>query len=93
MDDNPDFSRSNFSCSIRARSAFVTRGFRVVDPPREPGPEAGRLLRAVVLALAAVPRAAVLRAEPPPRLPRPRPRLDAPSALYRVSSRLKTLEI
>jgi hypothetical protein len=79
----PIFSRSSFSCSMRARSAFVTRGLRVVEPPRLPGPVRGvpprptpaTASRAELAARRPVPRVA------PPREPRPRARLGAPSAL------------
>lgn len=60
---------------------MVIRGLRVVDPPREPGPvNAVLLLEPAPAATAAPPRAPVER-EVPPRLPRPRPRFGAPSAL------------
>jgi hypothetical protein len=55
----------------------------VVDPPREPGPERGRPFgrSPVDAARAAAPPRPPEAREDPPRLPRPRPRFGAPSAL------------
>lgn len=71
--DSPIFSRANFSCSIAALSALVTRGLRTVWPPREPGPP---------------PRPRPLPDVSPrvvPPRPRPLPRLTVPSALSLIS--------
>lgn len=75
------FSRSSFSWSMRARSALVMRGLRVVDPPREPGPESGVPVRPGPPSTPPLPPRDPVDREVPPRLPRPRARLGAPSAL------------
>jgi hypothetical protein len=68
----------------------VIRGFRVVEPPRDPGPDRGRPVLAliptplVVVEAAAAAAAALaprLRPTRPPLEPRPRPRFGAPSPL------------
>lgn len=64
------------------------RGLRVVEPPRDPGPVRGVPPRAPLATASRTGLAAVVAAErrlaprvAPPRDPRPRARLGAPSAL------------